>query len=110
LILLMLARAGRHRDRTAPPGSTFDQDMSSPFEVLFTLTLYRDGQIRIDGHGRKDRMPEILRMIASLLDAGAPGRRNSRSGGSAPAATTPDSWDRRSSANQQAGVGKLDAH
>jgi hypothetical protein len=45
--------------------------MSTPFEVLFTLTLYRDGQIRIDGHGRKDRMPEILRMIADSLEAGA---------------------------------------
>jgi hypothetical protein len=45
--------------------------MSTPFEVLFSVTLYRDGQIRVDGHGRRDRMPEILRMIADSLEAGA---------------------------------------
>ena len=44
--------------------------MTAPFEVLFTVTLYRDGQIRIGGHGRTNALPDILRMIAEAIEGG----------------------------------------
>lgn len=37
---------------------------------LFAITLYRDGQLQIDGRGREDKLPEILRIIADALEAG----------------------------------------
>lgn len=45
--------------------------MSAPFEVLFSITVYRDGQIRIGGHGREQALPGILRIIAEAIEAGA---------------------------------------
>ena len=45
--------------------------MDQPHNFLFSVTLYRDGTIRIDGHGRHDAMPAILRMIADSIEAGA---------------------------------------
>lgn len=43
----------------------------TPFEVLFTVTVYRDGRIRVGGHGRHEAMPKILRLIADSIEAGA---------------------------------------
>jgi hypothetical protein len=40
-------------------------------DYLFSITLYRDGSLRIDGHGRRQALPEILRMIALALENGA---------------------------------------
>lgn len=40
-------------------------------DYLFSVTLYRDGQIRIDGHGRHENMADILRMIALSIESGA---------------------------------------
>lgn len=45
--------------------------MDEPNNFLFSITLYRDGQLRIDGHGHRERLPDILRMIADSLEAGA---------------------------------------
>jgi hypothetical protein len=39
-------------------------------EYLFSITMYRDGTLRIDGKGRRDALPDILRMIALSLEAG----------------------------------------
>lgn len=41
-----------------------------PNNFLFSITLYRDGQLRIDGHGHRERLPDILRLIADSLEAG----------------------------------------
>lgn len=40
-------------------------------DYLFSITLYLDGSLRIDGHGRRQALPEILRMIALALENGA---------------------------------------
>lgn len=40
-------------------------------DYLFSITLYRDGSLRIDGHGRREALPDILRMIALSLENGA---------------------------------------
>lgn len=45
-------------------------DTNEPNNFLFSVTLYRDGQLRIDGHGHRERLPDILRMIADSLEAG----------------------------------------
>lgn len=37
---------------------------------LFGITVYRDGTVRINGHGRREALPEILRMIADALESG----------------------------------------
>ncbi len=39
-------------------------------EPLFSLTLYPDGTLAIDGHGKEDRLPDILRVIAEALESG----------------------------------------
>lgn len=41
------------------------------FEYLFSLTLYRDGQLRISGRPDPAQLPSILRMIADSIEAGA---------------------------------------
>lgn len=56
-------------NRTAPVGATSPQCMAA-FEVLFSVTVYRTGEIRIDGHGRREALPEILRIVASSIEAG----------------------------------------
>lgn len=40
-------------------------------EVLFSITVYRSGELRIEGHGRQEKLPEILRMIALAIEGGA---------------------------------------
>lgn len=37
---------------------------------LFSVTVYRDGTLRVNGHGRREALPEILRMIAEALEDG----------------------------------------
>lgn len=44
--------------------------MSAPHEFLFSITVYRDGTLAISGHGRRQALPDILRMIAASLEAG----------------------------------------
>lgn len=56
--------------RTAGLDTTFNIVMTD-FEVLFCITLYRDGRLRIDGKPRTERLPEILRMIALSIESGA---------------------------------------
>lgn len=51
-------------------GATCRRGMTA-FEVLFSVTVYRDGQIRISGHGKHAMMPSILRRIADSIEAGA---------------------------------------
>jgi hypothetical protein len=58
--------------RTSRRGATSYTGMTSPpHEFLFSVTLYRDGAIRIDGHGRRHALPDILRMIALSIENGA---------------------------------------
>lgn len=45
--------------------------MCTPFQVLFSLTLHRDGTIEISGRPREGAIPDILRMIAAALESGA---------------------------------------
>lgn len=40
-------------------------------DYLFSITLYRDATIRIGGHGRREALPDILRMIALSFENGA---------------------------------------
>jgi hypothetical protein len=40
-------------------------------EVLFALTVYRDGQIRVEGKAWLGSMPEVLRTIAEAIESGA---------------------------------------
>jgi hypothetical protein len=40
-------------------------------EFLFSVTVYRDGQIRVDGKGNHAAMPSILRLIAASLENGS---------------------------------------
>lgn len=54
------------------PGPTSRSGMDqTPNNFLFSVTLYRDGTLRIDGHGRRQALPDILRMIADSLESGA---------------------------------------
>lgn len=46
-------------------------DPEQPHNFLFSVTLYRDGSLRIDGHGRRQALPEILRLIATSIESGA---------------------------------------
>lgn len=56
---------------TTAAGATSHRGVTTPFEVLFSITLYRDGRIRISGKPRRDRLPEILRMVAEAIETGA---------------------------------------
>ncbi len=49
-------------------GATSMRGMSH--EYLFAITVYRNGRIAIDGKGRHEALPEILRMIALSLEDG----------------------------------------
>lgn len=40
-------------------------------DYLMTLTLYRDGRLRVDGQARRDALPGILRTLAEAIEAGA---------------------------------------
>jgi ribonuclease HIII len=42
-----------------------------PHEFLFSVTVYRDGTLEINGHGRHEALPDILRMIAQSLENGS---------------------------------------
>lgn len=37
---------------------------------MFSITVYRDGTLRVNGHGRREALPDILRMIAEGLEDG----------------------------------------
>lgn len=39
-------------------------------EHLFSVTLYRDGTVRISGHPKQGTIADILRIIADAIDAG----------------------------------------
>jgi len=41
------------------------------FELLFSVTLYRTGEIRFDGRGRTEAIPDILRIVALAIESGA---------------------------------------
>lgn len=49
--------------------------MTTPFEVLFSFTLYRDGQISVSGkpvQGTLQQMlPPVLRLIADSIEDGS---------------------------------------
>lgn len=49
--------------------------MTTPFEVLFSVTLYRDGSIAVGGKPKsgtlQSTLPEILRMIALSIEDGS---------------------------------------
>ncbi len=49
--------------------------MTTPFEVLFSITVYRDGQIRVSGRPARgtyaEALPAVLRTIAEAIEAGA---------------------------------------
>lgn len=37
---------------------------------MFSVTLYRDGQIRIDGKAKQEAIPDVLRLVARALEDG----------------------------------------
>jgi ribonuclease HIII len=39
-------------------------------QKLFSIIVYRSGHVQINGHGRREALPEILRMIAQALETG----------------------------------------
>lgn len=49
--------------------------MTTPFEVLFSITIYRDGQIGVAGRPVRgtlqQKLPAVLRMIADSIEDGA---------------------------------------
>lgn len=60
--------------RTPTEGATSLGGMTTPFEVLFSLTVYRDGNVTLGGTPRgpvRVALPEVLRTIALAVEDGA---------------------------------------